>query len=280
MGRLVVAALIVSLAPVAAAAGASRTKMASVYTLLRELIPQSILTGPLIRETYRPYLDLLVLNGYDDLHRALGNGGLVVLPEAERFNVRVRLDGSSPIGEKDLRNQASYLSARPATIGCVLLVASRVTSGPVEVTSLVRHSEYQDALRTSNVNATTEVPMHTMGLAFDIALMHTPLETVHEIRDVLEQMRDAGDILFVGERHQLVFHVVPHPSRLGYFADVYATAIRTGQPSGVPFDPTLQLNPHVVTEVANLRPVPRFEAEWWAADNVTVDLAVEVTPER
>jgi hypothetical protein len=66
-----------------------------------------------------------------------------------------------------------------------------------------------------------------MGLAFDIALVNTPLETVYEIRDVLRAMRDAGDLLFIGERRQLVFHVVPHPARLGHFHDVYVNALGT-----------------------------------------------------
>ena len=66
------------------------------------------------------------------------------------------------------------------------------------------------------------------GLAVDIGLVNTPLETIYEIRDVLRRMQDSGDILFIGERKQLVFHVVPHPSRLGHFNDVYAKAI--GEP--------------------------------------------------
>jgi hypothetical protein len=58
----------------------------------------------------------------------------------------------------------------------------------------------------------------------DIGLVNTPLETIYEIRDVLRRMQDDGDILFIGERRQLVFHVVPHPSRLGHFNDVYLRA--------------------------------------------------------
>ena len=34
-------------------------------------------------------------------------------------------------------------------------IASRVTSGPLEITSLVRHGEYQDSLRSTNANANT-----------------------------------------------------------------------------------------------------------------------------
>jgi hypothetical protein len=127
----------------------------------------------------------------------------------------------------------------------------------------VRHAEYQAVLRTTNGNATTSVPMHTMGLAFDIALINTPMPRVREIRRVLESMRAAGDILFIGERQQLVFHVVPHPSRLGYFTGIYQQAV--GAVSGVqtvevvaPGPPRLEparLRPRVVTEVLAVSPV-------------------------
>jgi hypothetical protein len=117
------------------------------------------------------------------------HGGLVPLPLDPRFNVRVRLDGSNPIGEKDIAHQSSYVAARDATIGCQLDVASQVKSGPIEVTSLVRHLEYQEQLRATNPNA-TDVPTHALGLAFDIAMVNSPLPTVLEIRDVLRRMSD------------------------------------------------------------------------------------------
>lgn len=254
--------------------------MAAANHMMEELAPQSAHASIAIRDTYTAFADLLVLNEYGQIEGALANGGLAPLPaDPRRFNLRPRLEGANPIGEKDLGNQASYLSARPATIGCLLAVASRVTSGPVEVTSLVRHAEYQDALRATNWNATTNMPMHTMGLAFDIAIVNTPLQTVYEIRDVLRQMRDAGDILFIGERRQLVFHVVPHPSRLGYFTDLYVRTIGTERLFVIPFDPALRLTPLVTAEISALRPTLEFAPEWWAADNVPVDLAIEVTPE-
>ena len=39
------------------------------------------------------------------------------------------------------------------------------------------------SLRSTNPNAITSVPMHTMGLAVDIALVNTPLATIYEIRE-------------------------------------------------------------------------------------------------
>jgi hypothetical protein len=200
--------------------------------MMTALAPESARAGAAIRALYHDHLDLLMLDEYSELAGALDNGGLVPLPEEpQRFNLAPRLEGAHPIGEKDLDNQSSYLAARPATIGTLLDIASRVQSGPLEITSLVRHSDYQEALRTTNVNATTSVPMHAMGLAFDIALVNTRLETVYEVRDVLQRMQADGDILFIGERHQLVFHVVPHPSRLGHYTDFYMQAMRGAPPT-------------------------------------------------
>jgi hypothetical protein len=233
-----------------------------------------------VRDIYRPFFDSLVLSDYGEIQAALANGGLVPLPrDYWRFNVVLRLDGTNPIGEKDLANQPSYLTARPATVGCLLDLASRVKSGPVEVTSLVRHLGYQEALRATNWNATTELPTHTMGIAFDIAIINTPPETVLEIRDVLRQMTEAGDILAIGERHQLVFHVVPHPSRLGHYAEVYARAMREGAGFSIPNEWSYALAPSVTWEIAALRPTEDFAEEWWAAENVPADVAIEVRPE-
>jgi hypothetical protein len=233
---------------------------------------ESARSSATIRTVYRDHLDLLFLEEYADLEGALANGGVAPLPpDPARFNLAPRLDGPHPIGEKDLANQSSYLAARPATIGVLLELASRVKTGPVEVTSLVRHGEYQEALRATNTNALTSVPMHTMGLAFDIALVNTPLETVYEIRRVLRQMRDAGDILFIGERKQLVFHVVPHPSRLGHFNDVYERAL--GAPSAAQAAvvvATLKdgvshrtIQPSVVAEVVAIAPGDAELADEW-----------------
>ena len=261
----VLAAAVVLLAPAARPALAgSPTHAQMLDAMMVAAGAHSARDAAAIKRLYRPHLDLLLLNGYADLEGALATGGLAPLPaHPERFNLAPRLDGPHPIGEMDLGNQGNYLAARPATIGALIVVASRVRSGPVEITSLVRHAEYQAVLRTTNGNATTSVPMHTMGLAFDIALINTPMPRVKEIRRVLESMRAAGDILFIGERQQLVFHVVPHPSRLGYFTAIYHQAV--GSVSGVqtvevvaPGPPRLEparLRPRVVTEVLAVSPV-------------------------
>jgi hypothetical protein len=256
--------------------------------MMVQLAPQSTRASKTIRQAYKAHLDLLVLDEFADLEGALFNGGLAPLPSDPRFNLAPRYTGAFPIGEKDLDNQVSYIAARPATIGALLAVASRVKSGPIEVTSLVRHSEYQASLSRTNVNATTSVPMHTMGLAFDIALVNTPLERAYEIRDVLLKMRNAGDILFIGERKQLVFHVVPHPSRLGYFTEVYARAVGTpASANGAhvvafsqPARASGKLKPAVSAEIIAVLPTTGFGEEWWAAGHAQTDLEIDVAAPR
>lgn len=263
---------------------ARQTFVQKLDRMMVQLGPQSARASKTIRTTYQAHLDLLVLDKYADLEGALFNGGLAPLPSDPRFNLAPRYTGAFPIGEKDLKNQVSYIAARPATIGALLAVAARVKSGPIEVTSLVRHSEYQASLSRTNVNATTAVPMHTMGLAFDIALVNTPLERAYEIRDVLIKMRNAGDILFIGERKQLVFHVVPHPSRLGYFTEVYARAVGTPPTANgahvvafsQPARQSGKVKPDVSAEIIAVLPTTGFGEEWWAAEHAATDLMIDV----
>lgn len=261
----------------AAARPASADSIAYAQKLDRMMVAmasRSAADAAMIKRLYRPHLRLLLLNAYSDLEGALATGGLAPLPDdPARFNLAPRLDGPHPIGEKDLSNQVNYLAARPATIGALIVVASRVRSGPVEITSLVRHAEYQAVLKATNGNASTSVPMHTMGLAFDIALVNTPMARVQEIRHVLQDMRAAGDILFIGERQQLVFHVVPHPSRLGYFTDIYtqamggvssAQAVEVVAP-GPPRVAPLHVTPRVVADIVDVAPLPDEWEAWKAA---------------
>ena len=276
----------ITVAAVLVWASSASARSAFIDQMMIELATDSAHTAETIRRVYQEHLDVLALRAYGELAGALDNGGLVPLPpDPLRYNIVPRLDGPNPIGEKDLANQSSYLSARAATMGALLEIASRVKSGPLEVTSLVRHGDYQESLKTTNRNATTSVPMHTMGLAVDIALVNSPIETVYEIRDVLQRMQDEGDILFIGERKQLVFHVVPHPSRIGHFNEVYARAVGeplTSRSAGVvaflaaprllPGTPT----PEVTTEIIAVVPAEGLIQNLWieeqpvAASPVTI----------
>ena len=251
--------------------------LTTVNTMLADLAPRSAFAAAAIRDSYRPYVEPLVLDDFAKIEEGLATGGLAPLPpDPLRFNIRVRLDGTSPIGEKDFVHQESYVAARPAAIGCLLDVASRVKSGPIEVTSLVRHLGYQHQLLLTNANAATDVPTHALGVAFDIAIVNTPLPTVLEIRNVLRQMSDAGEIFVIAERQQLVFHVVPQPSRLGWYSDVYTRAI-TGQRWTLrPPREQLFVTPTVTTAINSVQPLPDWAPAWWAAENVPVDLPISV----
>ena len=188
-----------------------------------------------IRKAYAGEMRELSLRNRAALRDAHDAGQLTVVADlASAHNIRLRLDGRHPIGELDLANQELYLAARPETIGCLLQVASRVQSAPLEVTSLVRHAGYQRALARRNANARTQVPTHAMGLAFDISILHAPPGTAAEIRDVLEHMAAAGDLFFIAEQQQLVFHVVPTPGRRDYHAAVAHVLATIGLPEVAP----------------------------------------------
>jgi hypothetical protein len=193
----------------------------ALQSMMAELRPQSQRDARTIKSTYAPMVHSALFVNRGDLEAALELEELALLPDhTESLNIQLRLNGSNPIAEKDMANQAMYLGARPAALSLLYDIAARVESGPIEITSLVRHHQYQRALSATNGNARTEVPTHAMGLAFDIALVNTPLQRAYEVRDVLRTMRDAGMLYFIGESQQLVFHVVPTPASLGYYEAV------------------------------------------------------------
>jgi hypothetical protein len=193
--------------------------VAAAVRMMRGLAVESVHHGTAIRDAYAPAVATLALANRASLRKAIANGSIMALPpDVAAHNLRPRLTGRHPIGEADLLHQHLYLGARPETVGLLLEVASRVRSAPLEVTSLARHEEYQRRLARTNANARTAVPTHAMGLAFDISILHTSLAHATEIRDVLRAMARDGDLHFVAEQRQLVFHVVPAPARRAHFA--------------------------------------------------------------
>ena len=230
----------------------------ALQSMMAELRPQSQRDAQTIKAAYRPMVKSAMFANRGALEAALELDELALVPEhTEPLNIVLRLDGKHPIAEKDLKNQALYLGARPATLGLLYEIAARVTSGPLEITSLVRHEQYQRALGASNGNARTQVPTHAMGYAFDIALVNTPLRRVYDIRDVLRDMRDAGLLYFIGESQQLVFHVVPRPKWIGYYDAVHLahTLAAPPAPAPAPDVAALLLKP-VAAPVA-------VELPWW-----------------
>ena len=193
----------------------------ALQVMMAQLRAESVRDARTIKAEYGRLVETASFANRADLEAALELEELARIPDhTAPLNIVLRLDGAHPIAEKDLHNQELYLGARPATLGLLYEIASRVTSGPIEITSLVRHLDYQRALGQTNGNARTDVPTHAMGLAFDIALVNTPIERVYELRDVLRGMRDAGLLYFIGESQQLVFHVVPRHAWMAYYAEL------------------------------------------------------------
>lgn len=229
-----------------------------LQSMMAELRPQSQRDARAIKAAYRPLAGDTTFVNRGDLEAALELDELALIPEhTEPLNILLRLDGAHPIAEKDLQNQALYLGARPAALGLLYQIAARVASGPIEITSLVRHLKYQRALGATNGNARTDVPTHAMGMAFDIALVNTPLDRVYEIRDVLRAMRNAGSLYFIGESRQLVFHVVPSPGWIGYYEAIHWAK------RFAPVPPIADMPP--VTELLALEvpPPPQVDLPWW-----------------
>ena len=196
-----------------------------MYTVVAELRRQSREDALTIKDVYRPLMDSTVFEDLGHLQRALDSGELVPLSAVELPGAQPRLSGQSPIAEKDIENQHLYLALRPAAMGMLIEIARRTRQQPLELTSLVRTAEYQRKLMRGNGNANTDVPTHTMGYAVDIGLKYTTAATANELRRVLDEMREAGDIYYIAEANQLTFHIVPVPSRIGHFEAAYRQAV-------------------------------------------------------
>ena len=230
----------------------------ALQLMMAQLRAESVRDARTIKAEYGRLVETAAFANRGDLEAALELEELARIPDhTEPLNIVLRLDGAHPIAEKDLRNQELYLGARPATLGLLYEIASRVTSGPIEITSLVRHLDYQRALRATNGNARTDVPTHAMGLAFDIALVNTPLERVYEIRDVLREMREAGLLYFIGESQQLVFHVVPRAAWMTLFDQLQFARTLAPAPPAPPAPDISQLMRREIPTP------PVFELPWW-----------------
>jgi len=119
---LVAMSLVVSL-PIAAGAETKRTQyIRALDRMMVKLGPQSAHAGRAIRTQYRPHLDFLVLDAYDDLAGALWNGGLAPLPhDPLRFNVVPRITRRSaaaalfPLEWSEVSPLDSQLASPPLT---------------------------------------------------------------------------------------------------------------------------------------------------------------------
>ena len=201
-----------------------RGRVAALRDLMRELREESVTHAAGIRASYEAAMPAHVFTDRAALERAVHDGDIVSVPDG--YGIEPRLRGAYQIGELDPDYQHLYVRARPEVIGMLLDIGSRVGS-TLEVTSLVRHAEYQRALARSNQNARAGLPTHAMGLAVDISVLRMPLDQVRALRDVLRAMAAGGDLLFAAEQRQLVFHVVPADARRAYYCALADAATLT-----------------------------------------------------
>lgn len=218
--QIMVGVACVSLACTAPArAEPGSTHLDRVRALMATLRAESVAHAESIADAYDDAPELAFADR-DALREALAQETLMPVPAgAEAMNLALRISGAHQIGALDPAHQALYRAARPEVVGMLLDIASRVRSGPLDVTSLVRHRAYQWRLSRTNPNARTGVPTHVLGLAADISVLHRPLAHARELRDVLRQMAEAGQIHVVAEQRHVVFHVVPAADRREYFAE-------------------------------------------------------------
>lgn len=189
---------------------AGQAHVARLRALMRDLRSESAVHATAVQETYEPAVAESLIADRDALRAALDAGEIVAIPEgAEAYRVALRRSGPHQIAELDPASQPLYVAARPEVVGMLLDIGSRLESGTLDVTSLVRHAEYQRALALHNPNARTGVPTHAMGLAVDISVLHLTRAQAGALRDVLRDMAAEGTLHFVAEQRQLVFHVVP-----------------------------------------------------------------------
>ncbi|MFZ2149994.1 MAG: transglycosylase SLT domain-containing protein [Minisyncoccia bacterium] len=182
--------------------------------------------------------DLIYKNLRDLNPRDGGGKGLEPLfEEPDYFGFKLRTSGNGPIAEKDLENQELYLQNSPAAHGALLTVAFETRRlhvklypkeefVPLDVTSLVRHLEYQELLKKGKiVNARTAFPTHTSGQVFDVSYLYLPKGERRCLTFILEDLEHYGYLSFIEEvTGSRTFHVTVSPSSRQFFSQVFEDA--------------------------------------------------------
>lgn len=162
---------------------------------------------------------------------------LVLLPEPwSQYGIRVRLDGSSKIAEKDPKNQAHYIASSPQSIGCLLYFTAELKRlegkafGLLETNSLVRTEVTQGALKVTNENARTLLPTHELAWGFDLPKKGMKNDRKKNVLFLLYDMELQGMLTFVNEStKQDTTHVGPHPNFRQFFSLYYRTTVPQDQ---------------------------------------------------
>jgi len=177
-------------------------------------------------------LDALTMNDRQDLQSAYGNSTLVKIPG----NLAAQHVKTANVAPFDKPNAAIYKGLRPEAMGALLRLARLYRSnggrGSLEVTSLVRTTEHQHALRSKWPESKPRLgpgetwepnpEFHSTGLVFDIRRPATDWD-----RKVLEYslsyLYDRLRISWLPETDHgaNAYHVTPNPAYREEFVDYY-----------------------------------------------------------
>jgi transglycosylase-like protein with SLT domain len=173
----------------------------------------------------------LALQNSHDLDAALGQR-IVNLPAvASKFGIRVQQKG------KDEK----YLVAERSTIGCLLFVAHELERlegkqfKGVQTNSLVKlvnDADSRDDAKKS-LSADAELPMHSLGWAFDLTRKGLSKDQVRDLNFILTDLRYAGLLAVTDEGKQAAFHVVRNPTEANRFEQFYWDALAMPQTASV-----------------------------------------------
>jgi len=170
-------------------------------------------------EVLHPRGEAVVFAGPEDVRAARDGGDLVALPDdPERFNFAVdrRMGELAPDPEL-------YRALRPEALDLLVYLAAGVEAAsgqsPLTVTSTVRDTRYQRALRSGNPEATRAYSLHTTGYAFDVLRDYRSRGQALAFQFWLDRLQAMNLIAWVRENAVIHITVSEEAGRLSGVAD-------------------------------------------------------------
>jgi hypothetical protein len=133
----------------------------------------------------------------------------------------------------------NYSVAERSTIGCLLFVARQLERlegkkfKGVQTSNLVKLINDADpgGGTKKSLKADTELPMHSLGWAFDLPRKGLSKDQVRDLNFILTDLRYAGLLAVTDEGKQAAFHVVRNPTEANRFEQFYWDAVAAPQAS-------------------------------------------------
>jgi hypothetical protein len=164
-------------------------------------------------EVLRPESETQQFEDPDELRDAYAAGDLAPLPnDPRKLGIRVDEELGELARDLDLR-RGLYRGLRPEALATVVYMARLVRQAAgrravISVTSAVRDQGYQEALRETNAQATSEYSLHTTGYSFDVS-RDLPKKQARALLFALERLRALNVADWVAEPG--AYHVTVGP---------------------------------------------------------------------